>query len=174
MSRSHFSKQELYNLRNHIPVAEVMNQLDIPVKISEGYTRFLCPVCKEFNTSINPKTNLARCFLCEKNYNPIDLVLSVKGLTFIESVKYLRALNDNRQTDTTAISGKLSKSSHSLVSIKEIINSPGMLVKQTSEQSEQLPGSQIHKEMHTKISLLEQQIKILTAKISLIEQQLSK
>ncbi|XPS89502.1 hypothetical protein Dvar_75210 [Desulfosarcina variabilis str. Montpellier] len=58
----------------------------------EGIFRFLCPLCNEFQTATNPKTNLARCFLCEKNFNPIDLVMTVKGLGFVDSVKYLHTL----------------------------------------------------------------------------------
>lgn len=60
--------------------------------MSEGYFRFLCPVCKEFQTAVNPKTNLARCFRCEKNFNSIDLVMRVKGVGFVESVQYLQEL----------------------------------------------------------------------------------
>ena len=56
----------------------------------EGYFRFCCPVCNEFNTSVNSKTNLARCFDCRKNYNTIDLVMLVKGSNFIQSVNFLQ------------------------------------------------------------------------------------
>jgi len=88
-----FTGNELFKLRNLIPVDLLIEeQLNVPSKISEGYFRFLCPVCNEFQTATNPKTNLARCFLCERNFNPIDLVMVVKGLGFIESVQYLREL----------------------------------------------------------------------------------
>ncbi len=88
-----FTGNELFKLRNLIPVDLLIEeQLNIPSKISEGYFRFLCPVCNEFQTATNPKTNLARCFLCEKNFNPIDLVMVVKGVGFIESVQYLKNL----------------------------------------------------------------------------------
>ena len=85
-----YSKTLLRKLRNDIPVdlliADILKQ---PNKISEGYFRFLCPVCAEFTTAINPKTNLARCFACEKNYNPIDMVMSVKTYSFTQAVDYL-------------------------------------------------------------------------------------
>ncbi len=85
-----FTGNELFRLRNLIPVDVLIGEkLNIPSKISEGYFRFLCPVCREFQTATNPKTNLARCFLCEKNFNPIDLVMIVKDLGFVESVRYL-------------------------------------------------------------------------------------
>ena len=67
-------------------------RLDIPTKISEDYLRFLCPLCSEFNTAINPSTNLARCFRCQQNFNPIDMVMTVKGCSFLDAVKYLSTL----------------------------------------------------------------------------------
>ena len=85
-----YSKNLLRKLRNDIPVdlliADILKQ---PNKISEGYFRFLCPICAEFTTGINPKTNLARCFSCEKNFNPIDMVMSVKSYSFTQAVDYL-------------------------------------------------------------------------------------
>lgn len=88
-----FTGNELFRLRNLIPVDVLIGErLNIPSKICEGYFRFLCPVCREFQTATNPKTNLARCFLCEKNFNPIDLVMIVKDLGFVESVRYLESL----------------------------------------------------------------------------------
>lgn len=86
-----FTKSELFKVRNLIPIDWLIKeQLNMPSKQSEGFFRFLCPVCNEFQTAANPKTNLARCFLCETNYNPIDLTMKIKGLGFVESVKYLK------------------------------------------------------------------------------------
>lgn len=86
-----YSKILLRKLRNDIPVdlliADILKQ---PNKISEGYFRFLCPVCGEFMTAVNPKTNLARCFSCKRNFNPIDMVMSVKTYSFIQAVDYLK------------------------------------------------------------------------------------
>jgi hypothetical protein len=88
-----FTGDELFKLRNFIPVDMLIrDKLDIPSKFSEGFLRFLCPVCNGFKTATNPSTNLARCFSCQKNFNPIDLVMTVKGTGFIESVKYLKSL----------------------------------------------------------------------------------
>lgn len=85
-----YSKAMLRKLRNDIPIdrviADILNQ---PNKVSEGYFRFMCPVCSEFTTAINPETNLARCFSCQKNFNPIDMVMAVKTYSFIQSVDYL-------------------------------------------------------------------------------------
>lgn len=76
-----FTGNELFRLRNLIPVDRLIKeQLNIPSKDSEGYFRFLCPLCNEFQTATNLSTNLARCFRCEKNFNPIDLTMMVKGI----------------------------------------------------------------------------------------------
>lgn len=86
-----FSKDELFRLRNHIPINDVIvHILHLPSKTRDGYLRFLCPICSEFLTACNPATNLARCFCCEKNFNPIDLVMVVKGLNFREAVEFLQ------------------------------------------------------------------------------------
>jgi len=88
-----FSAQELYDLRNNVPVDDLIaNVLNIPVKYSDGLFRFLCPLCKEFQTATNKRTNLARCFRCGKNFNSIDLVMVAKGFRFIESVTWLKQL----------------------------------------------------------------------------------
>lgn len=91
MITKRFSSQELYNLRNLIPIHILIEKiLMIPSKISEGFFRFLCPLCFEFNTATNPETNLARCFRCEKNFNTIDMVMITRKANFVESVKFLK------------------------------------------------------------------------------------
>src|SRR3989339_374272 len=102
--RKRFSDQELYELRNFIPINKLIEHLMIPSKISEGYFRFLCPSCHEFQTAVNPKTNLARCFNCERNFNTIDITRIVRNPDFIESVKFLKvclASFRSRQKDKT-------------------------------------------------------------------------
>lgn len=80
----------LKRLRNDIPINLVIKEfLKIPVKFSEGYFRFLCPICSEFVTATNPKTNLARCFRCQKNFNPIEMVMTTKQMNFRSAVDYL-------------------------------------------------------------------------------------
>jgi len=77
-------------LRNQIPITILIEKfLNLPTKVSDGYMRFLCPLCSEFITATNPKTNLARCFRCEKNFNPIDMVMVVKQVSFRSAVDYL-------------------------------------------------------------------------------------
>ncbi len=70
----------------------IRDQLQIPSKIRDGLFRFLCPVCNEFQTGVNPNTNLARCFRCERNFNTIDLVMAVRGFGFKDSVLFLKNL----------------------------------------------------------------------------------
>ncbi len=99
MSTRRFSKEELYALRNQIPVAILMEKaLEIPSRTTDGVFRFLCPLCHEFNTAVNPKTNLARCFGCQKNFNTIDLVMLVKKTNFVNTIRFL----ENYRTNTAA------------------------------------------------------------------------
>ncbi len=94
--RRHFSSRELFVLRNHISIDTLIKKdLKVPSKFSEGFFRFLCPVCKEFQTATNPKTNLARCFGCQRNFNTIDMVMVCRGLSFVECVKYLKKISNN-------------------------------------------------------------------------------
>jgi DNA primase len=91
--RQRFSAATLRKLRNDIPIHRLIGDvLDIPCKVREGYFRFLCPLCSDFNTATNPKTNLARCFRCERNFNPIDIVMLEKRINFVEAVEYLSGI----------------------------------------------------------------------------------
>ena len=88
-----YPKQTLRRLRNDIPIAILIADiLDIPSKITEGYFRFLCPLCAGFDTATNPKTNLARCFTCQKNFNTIDLAMLVKRHNFRDAVQFLQGI----------------------------------------------------------------------------------
>lgn len=90
-----YSKDKLRALRNDIPIARLIADfLRIPCKVSEGYFRFLCPLCSEFITATNPKTNLARCFRCQKNFNPIDMVMAVKCCNFREAIEMIDGLQN--------------------------------------------------------------------------------
>jgi DNA primase len=88
-----YGAEYLRKLRNEIPIARLMvDVLEIPYKVREGYLRFLCPLCSDFNSATNPKTNLARCFGCQRNFNPIDIVMIEKRLNFVEAVEYLAGI----------------------------------------------------------------------------------
>jgi hypothetical protein len=80
----------LYALRNRILIERLIeHHLNWPCKRREGLFRFLCPVCQEFHTATNPRTNLARCFHCQRNFNPLDFVMVVHGYDFLQAVAYL-------------------------------------------------------------------------------------
>ena len=83
------SDERLWALRNRVPINDVICELDMPAKEVEGYFRFLCPACHDSHTATNAETNLARCFRCRKNYNPIDLVMTVRRMSFLDAVRYL-------------------------------------------------------------------------------------
>jgi len=88
-------------LRNDLPIGDLIrSHLDLPWKEREGYLRFLCPHCNEFNTATNPKTNLARCFRCCVNFNPIDMVMAVEGCGFLDAVKILTPLLNAQRRGT--------------------------------------------------------------------------
>jgi len=53
----------------------------------------MCPLCNGFDTAVNPRTNLARCFACEKNFNTIDLVMLVRQADFVQSTKFLQSIH---------------------------------------------------------------------------------
>jgi DNA primase len=86
-----YSAKLLRTLRNDIDIRPLIEDvLDWPSKLSEGYFRFLCPLCSEFNCAVNPDTNLGRCFRCQQNFNPIDFVMVVDQCTFVEAVEFLK------------------------------------------------------------------------------------
>lgn len=96
MTKRRFTSHQLYMLRNDIPIdALIEKALYIPSRVADGYFRFLCPSCKEFNTAVNPETNLARCFRCEQNFNTIELVMAIRKLNFVESVRFLQDYHKN-------------------------------------------------------------------------------
>ena len=88
--KKRFSAEQLRALRNEIPIDWLIEQaLSIPSKRSEGFFRFLCPICNEFQTAVKPATNLARCFRCEINFNTIEIAMRVKNIGFVDSATYL-------------------------------------------------------------------------------------
>ena len=92
-ARNRIAADRLRQLRNNISIADlIQGNLGLPWKHSEGYFRFLCPLCNEFHTATNPKTNLARCFRCNQNFNPIDIVMIVERCSFREAVRFLTNL----------------------------------------------------------------------------------
>lgn len=90
MKKKRFSRQHLFDLRNHININHLISDiLKLPSKYRDGYLRFICPVCGESLTATNPHTNLARCFRCQKNFNTIELVMLEQRTGFVEAVNFL-------------------------------------------------------------------------------------
>ena len=78
-------------IRNQIAIEKVIvTMLNLEVRRTSKWLRFRCPRCHDFHTATNRNTNLARCFDCKKNFNPIDLVMAVGECTFVEAVEYLK------------------------------------------------------------------------------------
>jgi len=87
----HYSADFLRMLRNQIPIDEVIvDLLNLELRNDHEILRFRCPLCYNFHTATNHQTNLARCFDCKKNFNPIDLVITVENCGFLDAVKILK------------------------------------------------------------------------------------
>lgn len=89
--------EQLRRLRNDVLISPLIERrLSLPTEYRSNLLRFRCPLCRHYNTAVNPDTNLARCFSCEKNFNPIDLVMAVNRCSFLEAVAFLQspALSD--------------------------------------------------------------------------------
>ena len=104
-----FSPRELTFLRNRVPVTQVIKTLlEMPTRSTNGKLSFACPLCGGFATSVNAAHNLARCFACRQNFNPIELVMHQLQTGFVDSVKWLKkriqtasALNNTHDAERT-------------------------------------------------------------------------
>jgi hypothetical protein len=115
-----FSPEQLYVLRNDIPIDRLIEQhLAIPWRRSDKRFRFACPLCAGFKTSILTEKNLARCFQCEQNFNTIDLVIHCMGIEFVKAVKKLQKIHAQmgKIPRTASPSGRID----SLASVGKII-----------------------------------------------------
>ncbi len=119
---------QLYVLRNSIPINRLIQAMPfLAAKESQGALRFLCPLCSGFNTATNPKTNLARCFRCSRNFNTIDLVMQVQKINFKAAVvalsDYLQRISgaSTRHLAPSPASPVASDSSRPLSSIRQIL-----------------------------------------------------
>lgn len=80
----------LRRLRNEIDFARLFTELRWPHKRRNNQLVFVCPLCSESQSAVNPRTNLARCFRCETNFNPIDFTMAVQACCFVDAVDYLK------------------------------------------------------------------------------------
>ena len=88
--KKYFPDRFIRMLRNDVPIESVITQfLNMEWRNKMNLLRFRCPLCGNFHTAINPKANLARCFDCRRNFNPIDMVIAVTKCSFLEAVSLL-------------------------------------------------------------------------------------
>jgi len=80
----------LCRLRNEIPINGLIRRLDLLRMTRDGQLRIVWPRFREYDTATNPRTNLARCFRWETDFNPIDLVMTMHAVPFFEAVRYLQ------------------------------------------------------------------------------------
>ena len=91
--------QTLRALRNDINIEQVIHALEIPWRRDDMKLRFICPACAGLDTSVHPKSNLGRCFQCQKNFNSIDLVMAKKTYAFRQAVEWLMTVKKLLDTD---------------------------------------------------------------------------
>jgi len=86
----YYSANFLRMLRNDVPIDVVITSLlKLEARNAREILRFRCPLCSNFHTATSHDTNLARCFDCQKNFNPIDLVMTVENCSFMDAVQLL-------------------------------------------------------------------------------------
>jgi len=93
-----FTDQQLWHLRNEVPLPGLLQRLGWPHRRRDGQLIFVCPRCGESRSDLNPQENLLRCFHCQTNFNPIDFTMAARDCDFVEAVHYLLRLNDHPQT----------------------------------------------------------------------------
>lgn len=171
MASPRYTCRHLFTLRNHIPIDRVIEALSIPSSNQAGKYRFSCPVCNEQNTGVNPKTNLARCFNCQKNYNTIDLVMKVMNVGFLQSVAYLEKLKADTQAPPAPPTHPRKAVKHNdMVHIGDVFKSlipskPDSAILNHSSADK----NQTIADLEKRICVLEQQISQLTKKIALLQ-----
>ena len=95
---TYFTKQQLTEIRNKIDIDWLIKEkLYLQQKYNRQW-RFCCPICQQFNTATQKKTNLARCFNCKKNFNTIDLVIYSKKINFEPAINWLYLLLERKKT----------------------------------------------------------------------------
>jgi hypothetical protein len=115
-----FSPEELTFLRNRVPITRVIKtMLELPTRSTNGRLSFACPVCGGFDTSINAAHNLARCFDCRQNFNPIELVMHQRQIGFVDSVRWLKKSIEANPAKNTLTSAR---NIHQPTALGDILN----------------------------------------------------
>lgn len=89
MPYQRYNAELLRRIRNDIPIAWLIKHLRWPCKMRMGQFVFVCPDCGETTTSVNPRTNLARCYPCQKNFNTIEFTMFIHQARFVDTIEYL-------------------------------------------------------------------------------------
>jgi len=170
MANTQYTRNELFALRNHVPVEALIRQLGVPFKMSEGCFRFCCPVCGKFDTAVNPETNLARCFGCEKNYNTIDLVMLVQKSDFIHSVKFLKTIYEQKNIPVSPSPSISQPLAAQPISIGNILKTMAPALQNSTEVPSKNTMNQLTMEMlNERLRKVEYQVIHLMEKINAIE-----
>jgi len=162
MAEKSFSRHELFILRNDIGIDMLIKEvLHVPCENLKGRFSFLCPLCRGYNTGVNYKTNLARCFDCEKNFNTIDLVMVTRQLDFVASVRFLKKLHDSRSVNT--VGHDANRAAHIGPIIDDMIKSADGAAEKTPAQNAQ--NISADKELSARILRLEQKTAALSLQV---------
>lgn len=86
---SMISADHLRRLRNDVPVVDVILDLHVESTRRGSRANFRCPDCGRFRLLLHKRENLAHCFSCGKNFNPIDFAMAVGNLRFRDAVRYV-------------------------------------------------------------------------------------
>ena len=164
----------MFEIRNQIPIDLLISQgLRLPHKTREGYFRFLCPVCREFNTATDSRTNLARCFACKRNFNTIEIVKECNQWDFVPAVLYLdkfrTTLSKNVQSQQPPL--KPLKRDNP-VSIGSILRKMKPFQDPISSDCEK-PEVDVDPKIISRITRIETQLVLLTERIQAIEKKMS-
>jgi len=86
------SDRLLRALRNKIPIHRLITEiLGLPLRRKDPLLRFRCPACTA--STRHPSENQSGTLLdCQKNFNPIDLVMAATQCGFVDAVELLRKL----------------------------------------------------------------------------------
>lgn len=86
--------ERLRALRNDVAVLAVIHSLGIPTQRRGARVAFRCPACGGFHTATKALTNLARCFVCRRNFNTLELVMAERASSFLEAARFIGGLFD--------------------------------------------------------------------------------
>ena len=105
-SSAAITKEELRRLRNDVPIEIVVQQLRLERRMRGRRHEFHCTECGGFHGTIHEQANLARCFRCARNYNPIDLIMAVRRASFLEAVYELREIDRSTSRNEAPTQGR--------------------------------------------------------------------